>query len=371
MKELNILIIENDKDDIQVYQDSIITINREYEGTFRIVATIKENKEDGLQAINENNWVAAFIDLKLSTGDILKASEGNEIINEIYQKLRYPVFVLTNTPNDVDKKFSTSYFLRISPKDELDHLNVFKEVINISKTGIIEILGGKGKIEKYISKIFWQHINHTLSYWIDQDLDEETLKQIILRFTLSHLHENLFHDEAGNFERHHPSEFYIYPPIHDYLFSGDIIALEENLYVVLTPSCDLVIRNYTEYKKGEAPKRNSETALLVKLKEIKTIEGLAEIENGAALTRKLTEKKKKNQYYFIPPFLELKGYMIDFRDCKTIDIEGIKKNSKAIATISSSYLKDIIANFSYYYSRQGAPDINAEYVNEVLFEKNY
>lgn len=51
-----------------------------------------------------------------------------------------------------------------------------------------------------------------------------------------------------------------------------------------------------------------------------------------------------------------KNSFIDFRRIITLDRLD-DSNIESVATISAPFLKDIIARFSYYYSRQGQPEL--------------
>ncbi len=70
------------------------------------------------------------------------------------------------------------------------------------------------------------------------------------------------------------------------------------------------------------------------------------------------EKIRFHGYHYLP---EVSGIMdknsfIDFRRIITLDRLD-DSNIESVATISAPFLKDIIARFSYYYSRQGQPEL--------------
>ena len=214
---------------------------------------------------------------------------------------------------------------------------------------------------------------HFQFIWQDQEwhissntINNDEVKKILLRYTLSHLQENLYRNDAGEFESHHSPEFYIIPPINDEIFTGDIVGYENSKYIVLNPACDLVIRNYKAYlKESELPVRNSKFFLLAKLLELNEISELENLNTSNKSRNKLDKYCKKGQYYFLPPFLDLKGYLIDFQNIKSISTEH-EKEMDIIATVATSFLKDIIARFSFYYSRQGAPDLDSDHYYPLI-----
>ena len=108
-EKLLILIVEDTPSDIQIYKDTIKTFNQD-NPEYTIEATFKMTKSDGLEAIKslQDELSAAFIDLKLTAGEQVDINEGNDIVQEIYGKLRFPVYVLTNTPCAFNQEFAKS-----------------------------------------------------------------------------------------------------------------------------------------------------------------------------------------------------------------------------------------------------------------------
>ena len=361
-KILNILIVENEQQDIQAYLDTINTINKENEGIVILKPSVRVTKDEGLNALKEDIWSAAFIDMKLSTGNILKAQEGNDIVKEIYQKKRFPVFVLTNTPEDVSPEFKRSFFLRVNSKDGIDYHQVLSEVIKIDKTGIFNILGKKGIIEKYLDEIFWNNISSSLEDWYNINESERPL----LRYTLSHFLEYLEISDEGNFDTFYPIETYISPSIKKHPFTGDIIKIKNddgNFYVVLTPACDLAPHGKEQKPKTdrvlvaevEGYDQNIISSFVKKLKKAND-ETSRNIEEGKIL--KLITNNFAQQYFYLPQTSIFPGGVINFRKLTTLKLSDLTEKYSRIGNLSNQFVKDLVARFSFYYSRQGAPDFD-------------
>jgi len=347
-KILNVLIVENNETDILSYLDVIKTINREQFGEFEIKPVIKETKEGGLEALDDNSWSAAFIDLKLSTGDILNSDEGNEIIREIYHKKRFPIYVLTNTPGEVSYEFKESLFLKIASKTDVDYHEVFCEVIKIYKTGIINIIGRTGLIEKMLDEIFWNNISQTIEEWF---LEINTEKQL-LRFTISNLQEYLELSEAGDFDVYFPTETYIRPfNIKKFPFTGDIIKQknDDSYWIVLTPACDLATDS-----SRQKPKAKHIT--------ISKIYPFEKIYNGR--TEEQIIKLKVNnldlKYHYLPQSMLFTGGFINFQEIQSIPLSTFLDGESIsyLCVVAQSFRKDIISRFSNYFARQGQPSFS-------------
>lgn len=369
MADINILIVENDPNDIQAYQDTIRTINMGLNGEHVINSEIKTTEEEGLAALEQSDWSAAFIDLKLSSEDILAAQEGNNIVDRIYTKRRFPVYIVTNTPGDVSPHFIESDFLKIKTKDGINYDKVFEDIIRIQESGILKIIGKQGLIEKYLDKIFWDNLSNSIDLWSkDDSRNSEQKEKSLLRYTILHMQEYL--DE----ENYHPSEFYITKPIKEDIFTGDIITYNENRYIVLTPSCDMVVREDTG-------RRNTKRVLFCKIKDLEN-----EVENYSLLTsetgatnrnrtrlNRYIQNNSKSNFHFVPRHKDIRAGLIDFQDKMTLDdnevIELLENDSiDRIATVSMPFLKDIISRYSSYYSRQGSPDFNSDEVFNSIFK---
>lgn len=367
MANINILIVENNKNDIQAYQDTIKTINMKLDGSHIIKETIKTNEEEGLKALENNEWSAAFIDLKLSSEDILAAQEGNNIVNNIYSKRRFPVYIVTNTPGDVDPDFVQSDFLKIETKDGIDYYEVFDDIIRIQETGILKIIGKQGQIETYLDKIFWENLSNSINLWSkDDSRNSEQKEKSLLRYTILHMLEYLDEDN------YHPSEFYITKPIKETIYTGDIVEYDGVRYIVLTPSCDIVLR--------QDGNRNTKKILFCKIKDLSS-----EVKNFSLLTsetgktndnRKRLDRFVKNKsggnYHFIPKHGEIEAGLVDFQDKTTVGVEVVEAKLKSgecirLATVSMPFLKDIISRYSNYYARQGSPDFDTDEIFSSLF----
>lgn len=365
---IKLLIVEDNELDRQIYLDSIKNINQELSPNFVVDPIVKLNKQAGLDAINamKDELNGAFIDLKLATGQAVDVSEGNELIGEIYQKLRFPIVVLTNTPGDFNGNFKTSLFLQLINKTDADYKVIIMTLVNIYQTGITKILGRKGMIEKMLDEIFWKNISHTLGEWLPVSDSEKPL----LRYTLTHLQEHLeISDDGSEFDMVYPIENYIVPTIKDYFFTGDIVIENNNnnkRFVVLNPACDLAphgeqkkpktsqvvlveLQKYDDTPLGSSIKKANKTAA--------TEEEAFAIEKAKEAIIKLITNNGSPQYYYLPDTSIVKGGLINFQRIISIKYADLS-NYKIEATITSSFVKDIIAKFSFYYSRQGSPDFD-------------
>ncbi|MHB1106552.1 MAG: response regulator [Lutibacter sp.] len=367
MKELHLLIVEDDKDVQKTYKRNIDSYNK-VNTEISIILKIIGGKEKAIEYLTNttNNIDAAIVDLDL-LGTTGEDSSGNEVIREIKKNLRFPVFVISGTPQNLDEdmKGESSLFKIKTRGDEGDYLVEFIEIFN---TGITQILNKRGTIEKYITEIFWNHLSNSLDLWIKDPIRTSEEKQkSLLRYTLSHMQEYLELNNIGDLEKYHPAEFFITKPVKENIFTGDILLTSKgDRCVILTPACDI------DLKKGIRKADKILTLRIIKPSEIDPEYCNPEMSNGKKQKLQNILSNSTPRYHFIPKAGIIDYGVIDFQDKLTLPVENLEKKNKLnkierIATISSPFLKDVIARYSNYYSRQGSPDFNALEIYKSLF----
>ncbi|NDV42944.1 response regulator [Flagellimonas sediminis] len=368
MKELNLLIVEDDKDALKSYKRDIDSYN--LESTVKIKPIESSDKDEALELLKGRNiFDAAIVDLDL-LGKGGEDSSGNEVIREIKSNLRFPVFVITGTPQNVaeDLKEESALF-KIKTRGEQEEEGYLEQFVKIYDTGITNILNSKGTIENYLNNIFWNHMSNSLDLWInDSSRDPEEKEKSLLRYTLLHMHEYLDQSSSGDLEKYHPAEFYISKPVKPNIFTGDVILFKEDssFYLVLSPACDIDLKNGV---------RKSKKILFLKVIMPEEIDD--EFKNPDMSKTKKGDLKSyirnsRPQFHFIPKIDSIPNGFIDFQNKVTINEKEVEESLKngdmeRIATVSSPFLKDIISRYSNYYSRQGSPDFNEEELLNNLF----
>ncbi|PKP19163.1 MAG: hypothetical protein CVU07_00465 [Bacteroidetes bacterium HGW-Bacteroidetes-23] len=358
---MNLLIVEDHKATIQSYLDNIESFNKTSD--VQITPVVIENLPDAKKSLVSPDFDAAILDLKLSSDTV--ELEGLEIVDEIRNKLRFPMFIVSGSLGQVE--YQESAFFKKRSRDG-NFKEILTEITDIYKTGITNILGRRGTIEKYLNSIFWNHMSNSMDLWInDITRNPKEKENSLLRYTLLHMQEHI--DEE--LDKYHPSEFYITKPIKKNIFTGDIIEYEKNRYIILTPSCDIVLR--------ADERRNADFILFCKIKSLNdVVKNYNLLQHDTAASndnrkRIISFFENKNQrFHFIPKAISIEPGLIDFQDKLTIPNNVVnsflkEKKIERLATVSQPFLKDIISRYSNYYSRQGSPDFNVDEVYKSLF----
>jgi len=363
MLEIKLMIVEDAETDLEVCRDSVEAYQQKKndEGVgleFKLIEC--KTVDDALKKI-DGSFDGAIVDLKFPDGD----DRGKDVLAKIKDSFfRIPVVILTGTPDSIGEE-EKSDLVKVLKKGEADYqqdiLDVFFEIYN---TGLTRIMGGRGKIEQTLNEVFLRNLLPQLEPWKDHGkTDSSRTEKALLRFTLNHLVQILDDDEDQCF----PEEVYIRPPLSNDLKTGSIIMKKdgEDLYVVLSPACDLVVRGGDNFK--------TDRILLVEIEEANSIYNAA-LEH---ITKKAKKKKKlktvfsnnyKDYFHWLPKTDHFKGGFINFRKISTCTKDEFENAYNQLhIQISPHFVKDIVSRFSSYYARQGQPDIEQnKIIDEVI-----
>ncbi|PKH03569.1 hypothetical protein CXF72_05595 [Psychromonas sp. MB-3u-54] len=347
---MKLLLVE---DDIACIKDFESTLNRyniekEYQITFQVARSVDE-----AVSLLDASFDGAIIDLKLDDD----TDGGNKVISEIQGKYRIPIVVLTGTPSNL--KNDTTSLLQLCLRDE-GYDPVLNFLSDIYCTGLTQILGGRGVFEKTLNELFWKNIPEAITHFILGDETPEVTQIQLLRYTISHMNERLEHTMGTT---SNSAETYIYPPIRSYITEGGIVKEKEtgNLYVVLTPACD--ISNH-----------KAEFIQIVKIRGINTMQEVQEFLNLVDPLSKSKKNMLKNKiqtfvrnkssrFHYLPKFGPIEQEsIVDFQNVQSVPCKSFEDYYEFKGNVSGTFYKDLVNRFSSNYSRQGSPDYN--FLNE-------
>ena len=351
MNGIRILIVEDDVRDLETCRGTVERYERE---TGRIVTLVESRDVEQAFAVLDNTFDGAIIDLTLNRdGDA-----GNQVIRKIEEEFfRIPVAVLTGTPDAVYEDFPyIGIFKKGDPGSGYnDLLDRFWRIYN---TGLTRILGGKGIIETKLNEVFRRNILLQIEKWEQYgETDPARTEHSLLRYALNYLIQLIDEDT----ERYYPEEFYLYPPPSTNIRTGSILKGKGNdeHFAVMSPDCDLVIRaNGT---------RNTDRILFVEVVAPEKLFDWFSSTSPSALGRdkkdhfnKTLDNNGASYYHCLP---ETDFFPLGFLNFRTASAVALGEIDAKFALplrvqISPPFVKDIVARFSSYYSRQGQPDID-------------
>jgi hypothetical protein len=188
--------------------------------------------------------------------------------------------------------------------------------------------------------------------------------------------------DEGILDDAYPDEVYVIPSFRSDWQTGDIVKRNEseNFFVIVTPSCDLAqgkakriqVVEVESFRTGiMVDKVNGYKKVSKKLDaeaddEHKTAANKESQSKALAELRKLTGNSYSNRYHFLPKCQSFPGGLLNFQKVESIELREFSTNHQKQGTITSSFLKDIVARFAAYYARQGQPDFDSKLMIEDL-----
>lgn len=252
--------------------------------------------------------------------------------------------------------------------DQLD--TIINDIVKFYKSGITSTIGTKGKVEKYLNKIFWGRFSKNIHLWDRDLLDDNDHEKSLVRYCLTLLQEHLDIEENGaDFSDYHPFEVFIKPPIKNNYFFGDILYDANNYYIILSPACDMAQKKY-------------ENVIVAQIDPLESIGSFVDHqqkyhENKSKKSRDRARKKvvefltnnHGGKYHYLPNYIDFPGGLINFQKIQSKTKEELDELAR-FASISGKFSKDIGARFSNYYARQGQPNLNIDVLLDSVLGPN-
>lgn len=354
IKMFKLLLIEDAVGDAQACLDTVKRMNLEAgQAVFEIC--VAETYDKGIAEL-EHNYDGVIVDIKLD-GD----HSGNQVIRTIIEKYRIPVAVMTGTP---DTELEEGSPIRVYKKGEASYENIIASLRVVSDTGLFNVLGGTGIIEKTMNSIFWKNLYPQISLWEEKRKQGIDTEKILLRYAISHIQE-IIDSEVPSYIT---EEMYIKPPVCEEIKTGTVFCSNKNgMYcIVLSPPCDLAVHSG-------------------KIKTDRIL--ICEIDNHDTINQEVADKaqkrdKKKDNikdaiknnyteyYHWLPANSLFLGGYINFRKVITFPPEDfIAEFGQPIIKVQEYFVKSILNRFSAYYARQGQPDFDFKSEINSIVEK--
>lgn len=364
-KDLRILYVDDDIENFNDLKDVLSgkTING-------YIITI-DGELDFEQAVaRSKNYHLIILDLFKGNAMSGGADKGSSVFNDICSSIFVPIIFYSANPTSVAQLRSQV----VGVANKLDDVSsLFSEIERLTKHNLPLLKEGvHGFIENEFKKYFWETI-HQKKAMFKPESEDFSLGYMLLRNMADALSRDnirqILGDDSIKEDKVHPMEFYIYPTDTTKEFqTGEILRHKENnnIYVVLTPSCDFIIR-------AKDHKRKVDYVLLLKTKLLTDTEEYSKYQNNkekyADSLKQLINSDKGDRYFFLPqtPFIE--NRIIDFQNKEIVSYEELVNNFERIAKLDNPFAQSMAATYARYYNRIGYPDIDSEYMLSLIEQK--
>lgn len=336
--------------------------------------------EEGMRLVEQSDYDLIILDLQKEGRDFDEIA-GIKVLQRIKQIAFIPVIFYTGHAYKI-QNLSSEIVGVVNKAEGFENLKAEIQRIVNSKIALL-----KGQVYNHLReslrKYFWETVDSEKKVFVPGKSDVSLGYLLLRRFANSLSKENIkqiLDDDKIKSDKAHPMEFYIFPVDQDsskeeYL-AGEIIEKDGIYYAILTPDCDLILRN--------TGSRKAEKILLAATKDFKSLSDYTKYDE---LKRKKDKSEKENQqllnlvgklktwmgnrggeqdrFFFLPatPFIENK--VIDFQDKSMVDY-GKLKTYRRVAKLDLPYAQSMISSFIRYYNRIGFPDIDTDYIIQNL-----
>lgn len=364
MAERIILIAEDDEDAVTSWVQDVREFNRASAGGVQFVAEYVKNRKDALRMLDRFRIDCAVVDLRMppngeepnSTGDPI----GNDILARLLTDVGVPAVVYSGYPQEASDRVKSSQ-IQVRQKQRGGGLEILNYLASLEPLmSAIDI--AKRKIAKECTDLFngsiWPRWE---KFWVENNSD--MLSTVITRQMAAHVAERLGLPPNS----YHPEEFYVVPAlIVDRLNTGDLVKIDDQIYTVVTPRCNMARDTYPDH------------LMLAWCDPMqKLIPDIAQRLNSASnKTREKAEREVRDfatqshapSTHFLPPCGELGPWLVDFRQLRTWpskDVDALI--TSRFASIAPQFIPNIVQRFSAYLGRIGQPELDrAELQTRIL-----
>ena len=348
---LNVLLVEDEDVNIETWQDQVSIHNADADKTgFRIESSFAKSVAEGKNKLRSGHYDAVVVDLRLQLepGVAEQNDHGNEFVKYVISSVPAGVVIYTG-----QRAEATDYGCpQVQIMDKGDGLQPVFAWLTEQKDLLLSIRSAKETFDREMAKIFfksiwprWKHLTETLK--------GAELTGMVSRHVVAHVHDSLLDtDEDGA----HFEEWYFVPPLRARLDTGDLVLKDNEVWIVVTPRCDLAHEGKTA------------TILIAKCLDISG--EWQEAEKAGKLTGKLKElarHKNSPKLHFLVPLRDSKGdtrgpWLVNFDTLLALPAEAgfAELTPTRFASLAPQFVPSLVERFGAYFSRIGTPALSIE-----------
>lgn len=319
--------------------------------------------EEGVELLKHVRFDAAFVDLKMPDGKRKSdPSVGNELARNILFKTGIPVGIISGNLADFDNAWIGFTAVETFFKGEKD---AFQKALAwlAGLWPMMDILSAsRSSIREVSAEVFGRRLWPNWSMYMQATEEgHQSLVPMVARQYVWHLSEMIGEPEAGQ-PSWHPLENWICPPKSEFQIStGDLYELDGELWVVLSPPCDLVNGNVTDALLAycdRSPIKDWDASV----KKLQAAEGEARTK-AAKFFNPYLNQNTLSQHFLAPlPDDMTKPMLVRFNRLTTRPLAELRERLKdRRATVSAPFVANLTQRFGAYASRMGQPNIDPSY----------
>ena len=361
MKARHLLYVDDVETQRVLFKDAVREWNEanpEKEFTFDLA----ESFEEGIAALGRTRFDGALFDLRLPSPDIGRTERplGNELAQVGLHEFGIPVAIISGKPDEVDPDLANSSTVKIVDKGDGDG---FANAVSWfgSLWPMLETMSlARARIREVSAGLFADRIWPAWKSYVSM-AEGKDLTPVLARQYVWHLGEVMGAGSGKDDDLWHPLEAWICPPLYtDRASTGDILTQDGELWVILTPPCDLANAGKVENVLLAHCSRDLPTDWGTVLEKCAHPDAGRQ-EKGWERIRKLFNQPEQAVHYLPPLPDEQVPVTVEFSYLRTLPTPELQKALESrIGSVTAPFVSNLIQRFGAYMSRVGQPNLNAQ-----------
>lgn len=313
-----------------------------------------------MEQLRRHRFDAALFDLRMPSGEGGRG-DGNDLVRAGIVEYGIPVGIISGHAEDVEPDLQQITMLRTFDKLEETAYSDAVAWLGSQWEMMIILQQSRGVIRKSGAAIFANRVwRNWENYERIRDAGESGLIQAVARQYAAHISEHLGNEAAAGW---HPFEHYIQPAIsEDRAQTGDIFRINDELWVLLTPACDLATKKarVVLLARCRMPTTDKHDPLATWDARVGEL-GDASLNRDGRDDRDAYFRSLINQAtpgkHFLPPLAGEGPLFVEFKDVLTVPANELELATR-VASIAPAFLSNLVQRFGAYISRTGQPNID-------------
>lgn len=343
MQTLHILLVEDQQENIDAWNDRAEAHNADANAHgFSIESVTAPSVTKAKHALQSQKFDAMVVDLRLKVeGQMEPNDHGNALVQYALCSHPLAIAIYTGQHQEADVRDVP----QVEVFDRGEGLDPVFEWLSRQYKMLLQLRATREAVERETARVFFRSIWPRWKNWAKDDGVD--IGSMLARHVVAHVHDALL-DAGGGAA--HPEETYFMPAIKERLDTGDMIRDGEDLWIVITPRCDLA-------RDGQV-----ETLLVARCIDI------AERWNNKPKERPaIAQHDRSHKQHFLPPMLDNKGdklgpWFVQFHNLKAVSASHAPSEltAKKWASLAPQFVPSLVERFGAYFSRIGTPTLSSE-----------
>jgi CheY-like chemotaxis protein len=323
--------------------------------------------DEAEQLLSREVYDLIILDVKDDSGGPAGDDRGRQILETIKNKAFIPVIFHTGWPDHVND-LEGPYVRIVTKSADEDVVDMVDTLLRSKVTQFSR------HVSEEIRQYMWHSIEEhgaSLGEFNDDEIAHMLSRRLAYRLQTESAMKFLDYDSGSPAPRPmNPIEVYQFPPEAEFRQSGDLLRRkddqvhESTLYVILTPTCDLVSKKGSRILIAEAQILAEATfqpvkELSEKWHKREQLAGRKKKEFDRELRTFLTQGLLPRIHFLPPTAITGPPRVVDFSALSLVSRDELE-TLVPVAALDSPFREQLLARYGSFASRVGVPEVNSE-----------